>query len=137
MIVIDCSLIMASILPDESGAAAEKILDDLARGLDEAVVPAHFYLECSNVLATALRRKRITAAVLGAYLDTLLALPLDTDTACLSAAGTRDIMLFATAHRLTAYDAAYLELAIRSGCPLASLDSSLRKAAETRGVSLL
>ena len=59
MIVVDCSVLIAGLLPDELEEQAQLIFEDLHRGTASAVVPSLFYQEVSNVLLMAYRRTRI------------------------------------------------------------------------------
>ena len=98
-----------------------------------AVAPAIFWYEIRNMLLVNERRKRIDAAQGRAALKVLRALPIDEDG---EAEETRQMDL-ARRQNLTAYDVAYLELALRLGAPLATFDEALRKAAMAEGVELL
>lgn len=132
-LVIDCSVSAVWCLTDESSEVADKILKLLAN--DEAIVPSLWITEMANVLVTAERRGRITPADSTRALELLQNLPIRIDSA--------DIMtlnacrLLAREHDLSAYDAAYLELAQRAGLPLATMDHSLAAAARRSGVPLL
>lgn len=132
--VIDCSIAMAWCFGDEATPKTAALLDRLDD--DSAVVPAHWFLEVTNVLAMAEKRKRISAAQSSAFLSMLRTLEifLDADTA------TRafdQVLPLCRKHGLTSYDAAYVELALRRQLPLASLDAQLRTAAKHLGVELL
>jgi predicted nucleic acid-binding protein len=103
---------------------------------DAAAVPSLWHLEVANVLALADRRGRITpaeSAELIALLE-MLEIVVDGETSVRAFARVLDL---AREERLTAYDAAYLELAMRLGIPLASKDGDLCDAAERLGVSVL
>lgn len=130
--VVDTSVTVAWCFEDESTPATEAILDRLAT--ENALVPALWALEVSNVLLVAERRRRITEAQAVRFIALLRELPIDVDVAppdltAILATGCR--------HNLTAYDAAYLILAEREGLPLATLDRGLREAARAAGVPLL
>lgn len=102
----------------------------------EAWVPAIWSLEVANGLLTAERRKRISASEASKAMRLLLSLPIIPD----PAERERDFEVawrIARTHQLSAYDAAYLELAIRNNVPLATLDESLRAAAQKEGLSPL
>lgn len=130
MIVVDCSVLIAGLLPDEIETQAEALLEDLQHGAAVVVVPSLFYQEVSNVLLMAYRRKRISREVLSQYLDVVGMLPLKVDTAAATQSSTmKTVCELAENHGLTTYDASYLELAIRLGLPLATLDSDLYNAA--------
>ncbi|WP_420433248.1 type II toxin-antitoxin system VapC family toxin [Candidatus Poriferisocius sp.] len=128
--VPDASVAAAWILPDEAAAAADRALDRLGR--DSAMVPGMFWDELRNLLLSAERRGRIDEAYADASMTRLRRLPIR----CPGEPDDRDVMDLARNHRLTAYDASYLALAIREGCELASLDRHLNEAAATEGVPL-
>ena len=130
MIVVDCSVLIASLLPDEIEEHAKLIMADLQRGVTLAVVPALFYQEISNALLMAYRRKRINRDILSQYLDVISMLPVTVDTAAATQGSTMKVVCqLAEKHGLTTYDASYLELAIRLDLPLVTLDSDLYNAA--------
>ena len=98
------------------------------------VVPDLWYYEVSNALIMAERRGRATAQLVSAHVDDLERLA-----TFLEVSPTTPSALIAAARQsgLTAYDAAYFELALRRNLPLATLDAKLRAAAEKAGVELL
>jgi predicted nucleic acid-binding protein len=100
------------------------------------VVPGLWWLEVANGLVMAERRRRIKSAESVAFVAMIEELPIIADEAT-GARALHETMSLAREHRLTAYDAAYLELAMRVGLPLATGDRSLRAAAERAGVDLL
>lgn len=126
---------MAFVLQDEATAETDKILDSLGQGA-KAFTPALWRWEVGNVLLMAERRKRITQAESHRHLASLQSLPVELDDNAWRE-GWNATPLLARKHNLTLYDAAYLELAIRRGVPLGSLDTDLRKAAKAEGVKLL
>jgi predicted nucleic acid-binding protein len=132
--VLDCSTAMAWCFEDEAGEYADRILDRLNRS--PAVVPAIWMLEVANVLLTAQRKRRITVAASARFLDLLRSLPIRTDEKTSRRAWT-DILPLAARLSLSAYDAAYVELAIRLDVPLATLDRHLRNSAKKAGVEIL
>ena len=99
-------------------------------------MPSLWLWETANVLIQAERRERITAAAMRTFLGLLEALPIHIDQAS-TATIWHDTLALARAHRLTSYDAAYLELALRLGLPLSSRDQALQAAARSEGVPLL
>jgi predicted nucleic acid-binding protein len=132
--VLDCSVSMPWCFADEENPYAEAVLDRLAT--TAAVVPFLWRLETANVLLMAERRKRITPAEMKRLADFLSDLPIQED-AETTRHGFSRILELGHAYHLTAYDAAYLELALRLGLPLATLDQSLGHAAREAGVPLL
>jgi len=134
MLVIDASLALAWCFGDEKSPAADKAIDQVR---DEgALVPSLWRLEVANVLFAAERRGRIDRADLERRLNLLSALAITTDTETDSRAWT-DTFTLARTQRLTFYDAAYLELAMRHGAELATLDHDLAQAARRMGVPVL
>jgi predicted nucleic acid-binding protein len=131
--VLDCSAALAWCFPDEADAAGEKLLRALDRGT--AVVPGLWFLEVANALAAAERRGRVSRAEADEALRLLSRLPIRAD----DRSGftlAADLLALARSRRLSAYDAAYLELAARARLPLATLDRKLRAAATAAGVGL-
>ena len=101
----------------------------------QAHVPSLWPLEVANALLVGERRRRITPAETARFLAILGAFPITVDDQTVAHAWT-DTMHLARAHNLSSYDAAYLELAIRLGLPLAALDGKLKTAAGAMGVPL-
>ncbi len=124
--VLDCSVTVAWLFDDEATPETDALLDWLK--FDDAFVPGLWSLELGNVLARAERQKRISAPQVAACLGLLGHLPIVTDTETESRA-FREILALARAERLTTYDAAYLELAMRMGLQLATRDKALMQAA--------
>ncbi len=126
--VPDASLAAQWVLPDERSALADLALDRLVT--ETARVPGLFWHEMRNLLLSAERRGRIDRRHVDTSMARLRRLSIhradDTD--------DRDVMELARAHRLTAYDASYLALAVCEGCALASLDRRLNEAAAAEGV---
>jgi predicted nucleic acid-binding protein len=131
--VLDASVVLAWQIPDEKAEALAHLIDRLVEV--GAVVPGHWRLEVANGLFAAERRKRIDAAFREEALADLALLPITIDPDTAGRAWT-DTAALAERHRLTIYDAAYLELARRLQCPLATLDGALQAAAEAEGVPL-
>ena len=93
-------------------------------------------LEVANILALAERKARITAARVAEFVNLIDGLPIEIDEDT-TVRALKQVLDLARAARLTAYDARYLELAMRRGLPLASKDARLRDAAKRLGVALL
>lgn len=132
--VVDCSVAMAWCFADEATPATSLVLDRLVE--EAAVVPPLWLLEVANVLILAERRGRIVAADLASYVELLFQLDIQIDAES-PARSFADVLSLAQRHRLTSYDAAYLELAVRLRLPLATLDAELRAAASAAGIELL
>ena len=103
---------------------------------DGAWVPGLWRLEVANVLEMGARKGRTDAAFRDQTLADLAEWPVKTDRETDRRAWS-SILRLAVEHRLTLYDAAYLELAVRRGMPLATLDGDLGRAAHAHGVALL
>jgi len=133
-LVLDSSVTMAWIYIEETSPEVDRVLQLVSNG--GAWVPSLWRLEVANILEIGVRRGRHDAAFRDATLGDLALLPInvdqDTDAHAWGAA-----MRLAERHRLTLYDAAYLELAKRRGLPLATLDEDLRAAAKGEKVTLL
>ena len=134
MFVVDNSVVMAWCFEDEASTYTEGVLDQLRD--TQARVPAIWPLEVANVLLIAERRDRLTEAETARFAELLQVLPILVEEADVERI-LGPVLAVGRAHRLSAYDAAYLELAARQGLPLATQDSRLRKAASKAGVALL
>jgi predicted nucleic acid-binding protein len=132
-LVLDASVALAWCFEDEATVATAAVLQRLTQ--DAASVPVIWRIEVANVLATAERRRRITLADSAAFIAKVEGLEILVDEETSSRAFTR-ILDLARAEGLTAYDAAYLELAMRLGVPLASKDRALCDAVERVGVTV-
>jgi predicted nucleic acid-binding protein len=129
--VLDCSLTVAWFFEDEANAYAQAVEDSFPAA--SAVVPTLWPLEVANALLMGERRKRATEAKVTMFLGLLKSLPIASDDETVSRAW-QDTIQLARTHQLSVYDAAYLELALRRGIPLASLDDRLKAAANASGV---
>ncbi len=132
-LVIDNSIAIAWCFADESDAYA----DGIARRFPalEAWVPSLWPLEVANALLMGERRGRSTQADTAAWTNFLAALPITIDDET-NARAWNDTLALARVQKLSAYDAAYLELAMRKGTPIATLDAQLKAAAVAVGVPL-
>ncbi len=130
--VLDCSLALAWALPDETSKRADRFLSEVSRK-SVLWVPALWWYEMANALTMAQRRQRLAEADQVRLVELYGMLPIQTDIHL-----TSDVMwrfhALAQAYGLSAYDAAYLELAQRRGLGLATLDQRLIKAARKAGV---
>ena len=123
-LVVDASLVAAFLLREPGGSKFDPILSAVAEGKAALHVPALFPFEMSNILLMAERRRRITASQREGLCGELALIPFVADPPP-SAAVSRRLMALAAEHRLTAYDAAYLELSERLDVPLVTLDQDL------------
>jgi len=128
---LDCSIVFSWFFADEANDYADGVAARFESA--EAVVPSLWPLEVANALVIGERRGRSTPSQAVAFLSRLSNLPIAVDDQTAGVAWGNTLSL-ARVHRLTAYDAAYLELAVREGLPLASLDQQLLSAAEELGV---
>jgi predicted nucleic acid-binding protein len=112
-------------------AYAGKVLDAMKQG--RALVPVTWGLEVANVIAKAEAKSLVTEARSGAFLEMLDGIDIEVDAATFAHV-LSDTLQLARRYKLSAYDASYLELALRLGKPLATLDEDLQKAAKKAGV---
>lgn len=132
--IVDASVVFAWQFPDEESALSEMVADRL---LDEgAIVPVHWVAEIANGFAMAVRRGRMSAEYRSGALDRLKNMSIEVDKDSAKRLWT-DTQLLCDKHKLTAYDASYLEMALRLRLPLASLDKALVRAAHAEGVSII
>ena len=132
--VLDSSVTLAWVYSDETTKPVRRVFDLITA--NGAWVPALWRLEVANILEMGVRRGRNDAAFRDATLADLSLLPITLDAETDRQAWGATLRL-AERHRLTLYDAAYLELALRRAIPLATLDVELRAAASAEGVKLL
>ena len=131
--VLDCSTTMAWCFADEASRYADRALEALATS--EAIVPSIWSLEVGKVLLVAERHARLAEADSARFLDLLGSLPIrvvERD----AAAAFNTVLACGRRFELSTYDAAYLELAMRTGAPLATSDRKLRRACRAAGVGV-
>lgn len=133
-LVLDASAALAWCFQDEASPAVDGLMAQIAT--EGATVPSIWRLEVTNGLRSGIRRQRLTSLQRNLLLAELANLPIDADPETDLQAWTRTLQL-ADAHGLSDYDASYLEVALRLSLPLATLDGSLRRAAQSAGVMLL
>jgi predicted nucleic acid-binding protein len=132
--VLDTSIAMSWCFSDEATPATWRLLDSLRDDL--AHIPAIWPLEVANALNMAQRRGRLQPNEYLRFLEIVRQLPIAVDQ--LTIERTLTVVLgLASSQQLTTYDAAYLELAVRLGVPLATKDTRLRRAAGRLGLSVL
>ena len=129
--VLDASITAVWAFDDEdhpvAGLARQALLDD------PAYAPSLWWFELRNTLIVNERRKRITEMQITRFLETLARLPIELD----FEPNELTVLTVARRHRLTVYDASYLELALRLGLPLATLDGELIAAAKAENIKLI
>ncbi len=133
-LVLDASLALSWALPDEASVYSDAVLGKVAAL--GALVPGLWPHEMANGLLMAQKRGRYTTAQRVVFVAEVLRLPIEVETSA-----ARDILdrqaSLAERYGLTAYDAAYLDLALRRGIPLATQDKAMKAAADTAGVALV
>jgi predicted nucleic acid-binding protein len=122
-VILDSSVVGCWCFPDEASPVADAALSAIVK--DKAIVPAVWWFEVRNLLATGERLGRMNPIGTAGFLADLGTLPIHLDRQPDSEA----VLALAREHRLTVYDAAYLELALRVDAPLATLDQQLAAAA--------
>ncbi len=132
--VLDNSVVMAWCFEDEDTEYADRVLELL--DADTAITSSIWPLEIANAILMSERRGRLSAADTARFTELVSGLPITVErTALLRALGA--VMEVGRTHSLTSYDAAYLELAMRRGLPLATLDNRLADAARQANVTLI
>ncbi len=131
--VLDCSVTMGWVLEDEKTDYTEAVLDSLAE--NRAIVPSLWELEVSNVLIVADRQGGISQAQPTHALSLLSSLPILLDP-LVPKRMLATVPVLAREHQLSTYDAAYLELALREGAVIATLDRKLERIALKCGVEI-
>lgn len=133
--VLDASVVLTWCFPDENAAMAQRVAGMFKQG-GTAVAPSFWPHEILNALLVGEKRKRISKELMRSFLDDLATLPVVLQQ---SSAGTvfDRIQRLSREHGLTAYDAAYLDLALERGLPLATLDESLARACKKARVQLV
>jgi predicted nucleic acid-binding protein len=129
--VLDASVTVVWGLEDEDHEIADLTLQRLEA--EVAHVPAIWWFEVRNVLLINERRGRISERDTATFLRALSIMNVEVD----PHPADREILTLARSHRLSAYDASYLELALRQQIPLATLNKRLAAAAKIEGVPLI
>ena len=134
-LVLDASAALPWCFRDEETEGTRALLAQVVAG-DLVVVPEHWRIELLNVLLMGVRRGRVSDSAVKTFWEDLSTFDISAEQRPLSEVYLL-VQPLATLHRLTAYDAAYLEVALRRRLPLATLDTDLAYAARREGVSLL
>jgi predicted nucleic acid-binding protein len=132
-IVIDASVALAWCFPDEASNYADSVL--LALEDQVAAVPAIWAVEVTNALAMGERRKRLRQPEVARFAELLKGLNIFQEVRQVIDALSH-VFPLAQRYKLSAYDASYLDLAVRREMPLATLDSGLRAASRSAGVEI-
>ena len=133
--VVDASVVLAWCFPDEGALLAQRVGDMFKYG-DTAIAPSFWPHEVLNALLAGERRRRISAALTKTFLNDLALLPIELEQSPATTVFDR-IQSLSRDHGLTAYDAAYLDLSLDSGLPLATLDEDLCRACRKAGAGLV
>jgi predicted nucleic acid-binding protein len=128
--IIDASVVIAWAFKEQH-ATAERALARIQT--EEAIVPALWWYELCKVLVLGERQKRLAERETARFLRDISRLTITID----SSPNEAQVLTLARRHRLTVYDAAYLELAGREALPLATLDEELAAAARAEQVALI
>jgi predicted nucleic acid-binding protein len=132
-VVVDASVALAWCFPDESSKEADRILANLkGKGI---LVPAIWALEIANAMLVGERRKRLKQPEILRFVALIESLAILEDHQTVTDR-INNVLPLARVHGLSAYDAAYLELAVRHDTPLATLDVALQKAARRAGIKV-
>ena len=131
--VLDTSVAMAWCFEDETNPYADAVLDSLID--NAALAPSIWPLEVGNVLLVAERRNRISQPDSMRFLELLSSLPIKIESFS-EQRMFEAVLSLARKFGVSSYDASYLDLAIQTGLKLATLDQSLRKAADRCGVAI-
>lgn len=134
MFVLDCSVTMPWLLKNDPSGYADTVARHLAQ--EEALVPSLWVVEVNNVLVSSERRRQLTVMESTRFKRHLNLLPIKIDSAPLQMTEDK-ILSLCREHSLSAYDAMYLELALRNSIALATLDKALKKAANAISIPLL
>ena len=132
-VVVDASVALAWGFPDEGNTYADAVLEGLEK--QAIAVPALWAVEIANALLVGERNGRLHHAQIRRFITLLEALPVVQDSRSIENT-INSLLPLAREYQLSAYDTAYLDLAIREGLPLATLDKRLRGAAREAGVSI-
>lgn len=132
--VLDASVTLSWCFGDEGTVHTSALLDRLVS--DKALVPAIWSLEVGNTLLSAHKRQRISYADIAEFLEMLRNIHIEVDADAANRA-FHEVFSLAYSEGLTTYDAAYLELAMRLGLPLATKDKQLCAVASRLGIELL
>lgn len=133
--MLDASIVLSWCFPDENEALAQLVADMFKRG-DTAIVPSFWPYEVLNALLVGEKRKRISKELIRRFLDDLATLPIALEQFPNGVVFGR-VQRLSREHGLTAYDAAYLDLALDSRLPLATLDDDLARSCKDARVRLV
>ena len=133
--VLDATVAVGTVIASQSGDCPDRVLAAFTRG-EVALVPALWHLETTNAVLVRERRRTISAGERATALTMLSLQRIETDTGGAERSVIAAVQALAIRYLLTAYDAAYLELAHRTGLPIATQDGAITHAARHLGVAL-
>jgi predicted nucleic acid-binding protein len=128
--VVDCSYFLSFIMPDEKN-------NDIDLAAYSVFVPSIFFLECMNVLKTALKKQRINQVQYEECMWAFKDLPFNVDHFSSTQESLQTISRLSLEHNLTSYDASYVELAIRLGSSLGTHDKKIIEVCSHQKITLL
>ena len=131
--VLDNSVVMSWCFKDETNRYADAVLDKLSEA--KAIVPSIWPLEVVNVLLVAERNKRLQQAASVRFITLLLQLPIEVEQEGPEKM-MRELLALARSTNLSSYDASYLDLSMRKGLPIATIDTRLIEAAKKTDVPI-
>jgi predicted nucleic acid-binding protein len=132
-VVIDASLALAWCFPDEASEYADGVL--VALEGRTVMVPPVWALEITNAVLVAERRKRAKLADVRRFVELLGGLTIIEQSQTVIDT-VSSVLPLARQYGLSAFDAAYLDVAVRQGAPLATLDSTLERAGRSAGIKI-
>jgi predicted nucleic acid-binding protein len=136
-VVLDASATASWLLPDAAGAASQRAYAQLRRGAIEAHAPELWLWECANIIANSAKRRRVSPADALLTWSVLDAIRSHVELVAPVPAQVRAALALAIELGLSAYDGAYLWLAVSLGLPLLTHDRQLAAAARTQSVRVL
>ena len=136
-LVVDASVTAAWLLPDEASAASRHVYSQVRKGAVDLHAPDLWLWECGNVIANAVKRRRLSAPDAVLTWSVLDAVRTRVAMTAMQTAQVRAALVIAIDHSLSIYDATYLWLAVSSRLPLLSHDRMLAAAAERLSVAVV
>jgi predicted nucleic acid-binding protein len=133
--VLDASVALSWFFDDEFSPYSDSIAEIMPQS--QAVVPIIWPLEMANGFLTGFRRERLEETKVAALIGALGRLRIDIDNGIAPESLAQATLTLGIAHRVSAYDASYLEVAMRRGLPLATQDERLRRAANAAGIDIM
>ena len=130
--ILDCSVYMSWCFNEETIKASSKILNSITK--KGIIVPSLWVYEVTNTLTVSVRRKKLTVADAHDLINNIQLLPIEFDKPTIE--NMSNIFNIANEHKLSAYDAAYIELALRTNTQIASFDKEVIKVSGKLGIKI-